>query len=43
MVSFKRLLVAILEISYEPCAWKTTKTKFEIKVTVECWFETHIS
>ena len=34
-VSFKRLLVAILEIGYEPCAWKATKTKFEKVSNVE--------
>jgi hypothetical protein len=28
-VSIKHLLVVILEISYEPCARKATKTKFE--------------
>jgi hypothetical protein len=39
MVSIKHLLVVILEISYGPCAWKATKTKFEIKVTERMWFE----
>ena len=39
-VSFKRLLVAILEISYEPCAGKATKTKFEkVNYKKKEWYE----
>ena len=39
-VSFKRLHAAILEISYEPCAGKATKTKFEkLNYKKKEWYE----
>ena len=39
-VSIKRLHVAILEISYEPCARKATKTKFEkLNYKKKEWYE----